>query len=75
MKLLDANIDQTYRVSSIEGGCKAKDRLIKLGILPGVLITVKRKAPLKGPFMVSINDSDIVIGRGVASKIEVQELR
>ncbi len=74
MKLTYANVNQTYRVSSIEGGCKARDRLMKLGILPGVLITIKRRAPLKGPFMITINNSNIVIGRGVASKIEVQEL-
>ncbi len=74
MKLLDVEIDKNYRVVSIEGGCAAKDRLIKLGILPGVVIEVKRKAPLRGPFMLSINGSDIVIGRGIASKINVQKI-
>jgi ferrous iron transport protein A len=73
MKLLDAKVERLYKVVSIEGGCLSKDRLIKLGILPGVLIELKRKAPLRGPFMVSLNGSDIVIGRGIASKIEVEE--
>ena len=74
MKLMDAETDRSYRVVTIEGGCQSKDRLIKLGILPGVEIKLKRKAPLRGPFMVSLNGSDIVIGRGIASKIEVEEL-
>ncbi len=72
MKLLDAETDKTYRITSIEAGCYAKDRLIKLGLLPGVEIMLKRKAPLKGPFMVTLNDSDVVIGRGIAAKIEVE---
>ena len=74
MKLLNAETEKVYRVVSIEGGCQSKDRLIKLGILPGVLIILRRKAPLRGPFMVSLNGSDIVIGRGIASKIEVEEI-
>ncbi len=73
MRLLDAQKDKNYRVVSIAAGCHARDRLLKLGIVPGVVITLKRKAPLRGPFMVSINGSDIVIGRGIASKIEVEE--
>ncbi len=72
MRLTEAETNKTYRVVAIEGGCHAKDRLIKLGLLPGVEIQVKRKAPLRGPFMVTLNDSDIVIGRGIASKIEVR---
>ncbi len=74
MKLVEAETNKTYKIVTIEGGCFAKDRLIKLGLLPGVEIKIKRKAPLRGPFMVSLNDSDIVIGRGIATKIEVQEI-
>ncbi len=74
MKLVDAETEKVYRVVAIEGGCHSKDRLIKLGILPGVEIELKRKAPLRGPFMVSLNGSDIVVGRGIAAKIEVEEL-
>ncbi len=74
MRLAEAETNKTYKVVAIEGGCNAKDRLIKLGLLPGVEIQIKRKAPLRGPFMVTLNDSDIVIGRGIASKIEVAEI-
>ncbi len=74
MKLVDADTGKVYRVVSIKGGCYAKDRLIKLGLLPGVDIEIKRKAPLRGPFMVTLNGSDIVLGRGIATKIEIEEI-
>ncbi len=74
MSLVEAEVGKIYKVIAIEGGCHAKDRLIKLGVLPGVEIEIKRKAPLRGPFMVTLNGSDIVIGRGIATKIEVEEI-
>jgi len=73
MKLVDGSLDKNYRVDSIDGGCMAKDRLWKLGIIPGVTIKIKRKAPLKGPFMLEVNGADVVIGRGIASKINIRE--
>ncbi len=73
MRLLEAQKDRSYRVVGISAGCHARDRLLKLGLVPGVVIHLKRIAPLRGPLMVNINGSDVVIGRGIASKIEVEE--
>ncbi len=74
MKLIEGNIDKNYIVESIDGGCMAKDRLWKLGIIPGVVIKIKRRAPLKGPLMLEVNGSDVVIGRGIASRINIKEI-
>ncbi len=74
MKLIEGSIDKNYIVESIDGGCMAKDRLWKLGIIPGVVIKIKRRAPLKGPLMLEVNGSDVVIGRGIASRINIKEI-
>jgi len=67
-------LHKRYSVEAIEGGCTAKDRLWKLGIIPGVVLTIKRKAPMRGPLMVEINGVDVVIGRGIANKIIIREI-
>ncbi len=74
MKLVEGSLDKSYIVESIDGGCMAKDRLWKLGIIPGVVIKIKRRAPLKGPLMLEVNGSDVVIGRGIASRINIKEI-
>ncbi len=74
MKLVEAEIGKDYIVESIDAGCMAKDRLWKLGVIPGVIVKVKRKAPLKGPYMLEVNGVDVVIGRGIAMKINIKEV-
>jgi len=74
MKLVEGSLDKSYIVESIDGGCMARDRLWKLGIIPGVVIKIKRRAPLKGPLMLEVNGSDVVIGRGIASRINIKEI-
>ncbi len=74
MKLIDGELGKSYIVESIDGGCMAKDRLWKLGVIPGVIVKIKRKAPLKGPFMLEVNGVDVVVGRGIALKINIREL-
>ncbi len=74
MKLEDGKKNIKYKILSIEGGCRSKDRLIKLGLIPGSIITIERSAPLKGPFMVDVSGSKIVVGRGIASRIDIEEI-
>ncbi|MHA1581005.1 MAG: metal-dependent transcriptional regulator [Candidatus Baldrarchaeia archaeon] len=47
-------------------------RLIAIGILPGVKITVKEKSPLGGALVLKIGDYEVALGRDVASKICVK---
>ncbi|MEX2702417.1 MAG: metal-dependent transcriptional regulator [Candidatus Baldrarchaeota archaeon] len=44
-------------------------RLIAIGILPGVKITVKEKSPLGGALVLKIGDYEVALGHDVASKI------
>ncbi len=58
------------KLQSIKGGRQLRTRLAALGLLPGTEIEVIQNSG-KGPFVVSVRGSRIVIGRGMASQVEV----
>jgi ferrous iron transport protein A len=61
---------RSVTVISIQGGRGIRNRLTALGLLPKTLITVMRNGG-RGPFVVSIKNSRMALGRGVADKIMV----
>ena len=56
---------------SIEGGHELRDRLAALGLLPGTEREVIQNSG-HGPFVVAVKGSRVVIGRGMAARIEVE---
>ncbi len=58
------------KLKAINGGRQLRTRLAALGLLPGTEIEVVQNSG-KGPFVVSVRGSRIVIGRGMASQVEV----
>lgn len=74
MRLIDCELMQEVRVVGFESGCRSRERLLQLGIMPGVILKIKRLAPFKGPLIVSIEGSDVVLGRGIAKKIIVEKI-
>ena len=65
---------QHVRVEYIDGGPFAQKRLMHLGIRKGDAITVKRTSSFGGPILITVNSSDVAIGRGLAKKIYVQPI-
>jgi DtxR family Mn-dependent transcriptional regulator len=67
---------QRGEISLIRGGYNVLQRLKGMGIEPGSKICVVRVTSSDGPVEVSVGDSKIVLGKGVASKIfvDVEEL-
>lgn len=74
MRLIDCELMQEVKVVGFESGCRSKERLLQLGIIPGVVLKIKRLAPFSGPLIVSIEGSDVVLGRGIAKKIIVENI-
>ena len=70
--LTECQKGDSVNVLSVNTGFKAKRRLANLGVVPGVIIKKKHSAPWKGPLGIIVKGSDIVIGRGLASKIMVE---
>ncbi len=61
---------QTVRLVRIHAGQGLVARLAAMGMLPRVEITVVRNSH-PGPCVVSVRDSRVALGRGMADKIEV----
>ncbi len=67
------NVDEGARaiLRSVEGGRQLRGRLAALGLLPGTELEVVQNSG-RGPFVVSVKGSRIVIGRGMAARIAVE---
>ena len=62
----------TVRLARIEAGRGLKSRLASMGLITGVEITVVSNSH-RGPFVISVKDSKMMLGRGMANKIMVSE--
>ena len=68
--LADAAKGQTVRLVRIDAGKKLTHRLNELGITPGIDLFVVHDSG--GPFLLSVRDSRVAIGRGMAAKLHVK---
>ena len=71
MPLTFVNKGQKVKLLSINAGHALTHRLASLGLVQGVEIIVLQNS-LNGPFLISLKDTRIVLGRGMANKIMVQ---
>jgi len=75
---MPTTLDQIYenrkaKVIDIQGGAGIRQRLSQMGIHPGDMITMVRYGALRGPLLIEIHGSQVALGRGIASKIIVEE--
>ena len=68
---LSAN--QKARVIEYQGGLGVRKRLEHMGIHPGDVITVMQRGALGGPILIKVHGFQLALGRGIASKILVEE--
>jgi ferrous iron transport protein A len=61
---------EKVKLASIEAGRGLNSRLASMGLVPNVEITVVNNSR-PGPFMISVKNSRMMLGRGVAHKIMV----
>ncbi len=60
-------------IKRVEGGREAKQRLMDMGLTEGTKVSVRKRAPFRGPIEVSVRGSNLAIGHGLASKIVVEK--
>jgi Fe2+ transport system protein FeoA len=67
-----SNIDPEKEVTLIDitGGTGIRSKLYSMGLVPGVSLKVLNRNG-RGPIIVAVKDSRLVIGYGMASKIIV----
>jgi Fe2+ transport system protein FeoA len=61
---------QTVNIIKIDGGRDLRSRLTTMGLLPKTRIKVVRNGK-SGPFVISVKNSKMALGRGVVDKIMV----
>ena len=67
-----AAMGQTVRLVSIDAGKKLKHRLTELGLTPGVEMMLVHDSG--GPLLLSVRDSRVALGRGMAEKLHVADI-
>jgi len=72
VKLSNAQAASSYVIIEIRGHLRVRQNLAKLGILPGVRVTVEKEAGFKGGLLLNINGQKIGIAKSVAKKIIVK---
>jgi Fe2+ transport system protein FeoA len=60
------------KISKINGGCNLIKRLTEMGLTCGTTIKVVSD-PCGGPVLIEVRDSRLALGRGVATKIYVEQ--
>ena len=58
-------------ITRIEGGRFARKKLMDLGMIPGVPVTIVRRAG-SNPMLLSVMGRQVVLGRGMAEKVFVR---
>jgi len=73
MNLYEAKKKKKYKVTTIDSGFKARNRLGELGIFKGVIIE-KIESILHGPLKIKVKDTIYALGKGICKKIMVEEI-
>jgi len=60
------------RVAFIRGGGSATQRIMDMGLCPGTGLKVDNAAPFNGPIQVSVRETSLALGRGLADKVFVE---
>lgn len=61
---------ETVKLARVDAGQGLNSRLASMGLVPNVEITVVNNGH-PGPFVISVKDSKMMLGRGVVHKIMV----
>ncbi|OPL12189.1 MAG: hypothetical protein AVO38_03960 [delta proteobacterium ML8_D] len=70
MVLSNTDTEREVTLIDISGGVGIRSRLYSMGLVPGVSLRVLNRNG-RGPVIIALKDSRLVIGYGMASKIIV----
>ena len=71
MTLDQAHSGTIVEIKEISGGKGVVQKLSQMGIHPGDHISIVKSGPLGGPVIIGFQNSEYVIGRGLAKKIHI----
>ena len=59
-------------IREIEGEAKLRRRLLELGLLPGTVVTVRKRAPFGDPIQLHLRGFELTLRASEAEKIRVE---
>mgnify|MGYP006278867687 CR=1 FL=1 len=74
MNLSNTKKDRSYKIKNIYGGRQFVDKMESMGILKGTTVQRVNANLGGGPIIIEVGNSQYALGRGMAAKIEVEEL-
>jgi len=72
--LVEVESGKKVKIIDITAPPGQRRRLMNLGLIPGEVVRILKSAAFHGPILVEINGREVALGRGVASRIVVEEL-
>lgn len=75
IELMKAPFNQPLEIRSVSGGCGWEKKFESLGIRRGRKLRKIACQPFGGPVVIEVDGSKISLGRGIASKIEVEVIK
>lgn len=71
-KLVDFQIGETGQIKKVEGEGKLRRRLFDMGVTPGAVVTLRKKAPLGDPIEVNIRGYELTLRKSEASLVTLE---
>lgn len=75
VKLIDLKIGDKKVITEVKGEGALRHRLLEMGIIPGTMIEITKKAPLGDPIQIHIRGYELSIRKEDAAYIEVGEIK
>lgn len=72
MTLLQAQVNQTYRISGVSGEGNARRRLLDMGFTPACRVFVAGIAPMGGTVLVCLRGFCVALREDAASSVAVE---
>ena len=72
MTLDKAKVNQIVEICGIDGGWTIRQRLHQLGLFVGARVKIKQRSAFGGPVVITYNNSQVAIGRGMAAHIRIK---
>jgi ferrous iron transport protein A len=74
LNLYNTKKGYTYIVERINGGRQFSNKMDSMGILPGKEIQRVNTSVTGGPVVIQVGNAQYALGRGMASKIQVEKI-
>lgn len=69
--LSDFTVGESGTIRTVTGEGRIRRRLFDMGVTPGAVVTMRKKAPLGDPIEVSIRDYELTLRKSEAACVEV----